>query len=244
MTKQLERRTITSEFRVTKSENETKIGGYASVFDSASVDMGYTEYVDPHAFDAVLAANPDCRCLWNHNPDVVLGRTASGTLKLSVDEQGLAYECVLPDTQAARDLSISMERKDISQSSFAFVCAEDKWEKTPEGNWTRRILQVSSLADVSPVTYPAYSGATSGIRSLPASMPAELRSALAKRDDGNADPNVNGCTCDCPECMGNNCETCSDANCTDPNCLANRSCGLSDAEVRSLQARIAVEAAS
>jgi HK97 family phage prohead protease len=240
-----ERRTISCEFRVS-GDNQPVITGYASVFGKPSEDMGYIEYIDAHAFDSVLAAKPDCRCLWNHNPDVVLGRTTSGTLKLSIDETGLQYECTLPDTQAARDLAVSMKRGDVTQSSFAFVCGEDKWEKTPEGNWTRRILQVSSLLDCSPCTYPAYTDSTSGVRSLPSSMPAELRSRLSRRSDGDAMPNANGCECDCPECMADNCEGCSDPDCTDPNCLANqgRAAHLSEAEVRAITARIAIESAA
>lgn len=236
-----ERRYLTCEFRVSEDTQPT-ITGYASVFDSASEDMGYTEYVDAKAFDAVLASNPDTRCLWNHNPDVVLGRTSSGTLKLSTDERGLQYECILPDTQAARDLAVSMRRGDITQSSFAFVCKEDKWEKTPEGNWTRRILQVSDLMDCSPVTYPAYSQSTSGVRSLPASMPTELRSKITKRDDSIS--NSNDCACQCAECMADNCDSCSNADCTDLNCLANSSHKLSDSEIRALTARIDVESAA
>jgi HK97 family phage prohead protease len=49
---------------------------------------------------------------------MVLGRNKSGTLRLSEDNIGLHYQVDLPDTTYARDLAISMERGDVSQSSF------------------------------------------------------------------------------------------------------------------------------
>ena len=173
-----ERRYLACEFRVSDSDKPT-ISGYAAVFNSASEDMGYREYIDPGAFDSVLATNPDVRCLWNHDSSSILGRTKSGTMRLSTDERGLRYECDLPDTQVAHDLAVSMRRGDVTQSSFAFVCGgNDTWEEDDAGNWTRRIHSFTELIDCSPVTYPAYPDTTSGVRSLPDSMPMELRSKL------------------------------------------------------------------
>jgi hypothetical protein len=39
--------------------------------------------------------------------------------------------------------------------------------------------------DVSPVVFPAYPQATSGVRSLPTDMPLEVRSKIEKRDTGS-----------------------------------------------------------
>jgi HK97 family phage prohead protease len=157
------------------------MGGYAAVFDSPSEDMGWTEEIDPNAFDNVLSTNPDVRCLFNHRADNLLGRTSAGTLRLSVDARGLSYDCDLPNTQCGRDVAALMERKDITGSSFGFICARDQWTDNADGTITRRILEFDSLLDVSPVTYPAYTATSSGMRSLPESMPAEFRS----RFDGN-----------------------------------------------------------
>src|ERR1039458_8688371 len=121
----IERRYITQPVEVDDTDKPS-IRGYAAVFNSPSADMGFIETIDPHAFDKTL--NDDVRALWNHNADAVLGRTKSGTLRLSIDSKGLKYEIDPPDTQAARDLITSMKRGDIDSSSFGFVTNDDKWD--------------------------------------------------------------------------------------------------------------------
>jgi hypothetical protein len=226
-----ERRYITQEFRVSQDDEGTKIGGYGAVFDSPSEDMGWTEELDPHAFDGVLSHNPDVRCLWNHNDDHVLGRTTAGTMRLSLDARGLAYECDMPDTQMARDLIVSMRRKDVTGSSFGFITKRDQWTENADGTVTRRILEIDTLLDLSPVTYPAYPAASSGVRSLPESMPTEFRSRFEKR------ANVAGCLCGCSQCLADTCNLCSDDDCDDEvcSCYQQRSMSESDRHKMAMQ---------
>lgn len=181
-TSKIERRNLTHEFRVSDPDQPTTIQGYAAVFDSPGQGPYWTEELDPHCFDAVMASNPDVRALFNHNPDHVLGRTASGTLALSIDARGLAYTINPPDTQLANDLMVSLRRKDITGSSFGFVVARDQWTDNEDGTITRTILEIDQLLDVSPVTYPAYDAANAQARSLPESMPVEFRSRIEQRD--------------------------------------------------------------
>jgi HK97 family phage prohead protease len=236
---QIERRTWRNvEFRVSAPNEPATIGGYAAVFDSESEDLGYfcevREEIDPHAFDSVIATNPDVRCFFNHDPNLVLGRTTAGTLRLSVDARGLVYDCDPPDTQFARDLMVSLRRKDITGSSFGFICKRDQWTDNPDGSVTRRILEFDQLFDVSPVTFPAFPAASSEARSLPASMPAEMRSkieARLKKPEHRADPNDAGCSCDCPECQDdNNCAACSKTDCSDPECACQEQRSLRNAD--------------
>ena len=175
----VEHRSIVQEFRVSADAQPT-IAGYAAVFDTPTDMCGmWMEVIDPHAFDTVLATNPDVCSLWNHNDDYVIGRTTAGTLNVNVDARGLAYQATPPDTQWANDLIVSMRRKDITGSSFGFVCARDQWTDNADGTVTRRILEVEMLMDVSPVTFPAYSAASAQVRSMiPASMPLEMRSRI------------------------------------------------------------------
>ena len=224
----IERRLCSQEFRVVSDDNGSHINGYAAVFDSPSYDIGWNEEIDPHAFDGVLASNPDVCALFNHDDNLVLGRTTSGTLRLSADARGLAYSVDPPDTQFARDLMISIGRRDISGSSFGFITARDQWTENPDGSVTRRILEVAELFDVSPVTFPAYGATSSSVRSIPLSCPAEFRSRIVRKeqrdddDDDDASANSNGCKCQCPECVSDDCDNCSDPDCTDPACLANQ----------------------
>lgn len=132
----------------------TRIEGYASVFDQPSELMfGVREYIDKDAFNDTDMT--DVRALFNHDPNMMLGRTTSGTLEVRVDEKGLFYSVQLPDTQVGNDVAALVERGDISQSSFGFTIEEAAWE-VKDGEDVYVIKKVGRLFDVSPVTFPAY----------------------------------------------------------------------------------------
>lgn len=89
----------------TRSGTKPGIRGYAAVFNQLSEDLGgFRERVLPGAFKDCLAASPDVRCLFNHDPNAVLGRTKAGTLRLAEDNKGLHFDCDLPDTRTAAEL--------------------------------------------------------------------------------------------------------------------------------------------
>jgi len=158
------------EIRKSGSDATTNtLRGYAAKFNALSENLGgFREQIVPGAFDDVLS--DDVRALFNHDGNQVLGRTTSGTLRIFQDEIGLGYEVDLPDTQTARDLVVSIERGDVSQSSFAFRIASngDSWDENEDGVWIRTINKFYRLYDVSPVTFPAYPDATVGMRTLDA----------------------------------------------------------------------------
>lgn len=142
-----------------------KIVGYAAKFMTRSQDLGgFVEQIEHSAFQRSLDENADVRALIDHNPSLILGRTLSGTLKLSTDSTGLLVEITPPDTSYSRDLMVSLERGDITQMSFAFVTKKDNWEK--DGAVNLRTLLDVDLHDVSAVTYPAYLDTEVGLRSL------------------------------------------------------------------------------
>ena len=148
---------IKLEKRTDGESTEQMVVGHAAVFDQLSEDLGgFKERIHKNAFDDVL--ENDTRVFFNHDPNHLLARVSSGTLKLSVDEKGLKYAFSVPDTNSGRDLLVSMERGDISQSSFAFTIQDDSWDKE-NGMDVRTINKVKRLYDVSPVSIPAYPGA-------------------------------------------------------------------------------------
>jgi len=237
MPNKIERRNITQEFRVSGEGEPSTISGYAALFDTPSEDMGYfSEVIDPHAFDTVLAGSPDVRALWNHNDDCVLGRTTANTLHLSLDARGLAYVIDPPDTTLAKDLMVSMRRKDVTQSSFAFICKRDQWTENPDGTVTRRILEFEEVLDVSPVTYPAYASTSASARNLPGTMPKEIRSRIEKRDFGTDFDDDDDCVCGCPQCAVGACGICS----SDPQCISAMRSLVSDSERRKMEMRLAL----
>jgi len=155
-----------------------RIEGYAAVFNQLSEDFGgWRERILPGAFDAVLATKPDVRALFNHDSNVILGRTTAGTLELRSDKQGLRYSIDPPESRA--DVVEAIERGDVTGSSFAFTIGKggDEW-RTSLGGIVREIRSVCGLFDVGPVVYPAYPDTAVAKRSFEA-IAAELLPGLA-----------------------------------------------------------------
>jgi HK97 family phage prohead protease len=138
------------------SSSPGTLSGYAAVFNRTSVDLGmFREVLAPGCFKDALARS-DIRALYNHEPDHLLGRTTSGTLRLAEDEVGLRMECDLPDTQLGRDLAELCRRGDLTGQSFSFTTDSDSWDYSASPP-LRTVRAVGELYDVGPVTYPAYS---------------------------------------------------------------------------------------
>ncbi len=150
--------------------NANTIAGYAAKFGERSENFGDSflkifEVIEPGFFDRVL--NDDVRCLFNHDANKILGRTP-GTLTLRQDRTGLYYACETePEITYASDLLLSLDRGDVTQSSFAFRIRPggDRWVETGDSEVIRYLVKggCERLYDVSPVTYPAYPSATSGV---------------------------------------------------------------------------------
>lgn len=172
-----EQRTIPTEFRserVGPGRTQRKLMGHAAMFNVMSEDLGgWREMIMPGAFDDCM--EDDVRCYFNHDRNMILGRTSSKTLRLAIDEKGLAYECDLPDTTCGRDLAVSMDRGDVNQSSFSFVVSDAVWEMH-DGMDVRIVKRCSALYDVSPVSHPAYSASDVSLRSA-----AEILSTRPER---------------------------------------------------------------
>lgn len=153
-----------------RDEGTPKIRGLAAAYGKWSLDLGgFREIIEPGAFDRVLSRkNLDVVAFFDHDGQP-LGRTTSGTLRLSLDERGLNYENDPPDTQLGRDVLTLIRRRDLFGSSFAFTVdpKAETWIQDEKGNTTRTIREFSGLYDVSVVTHAAYGKATSvAVRAL------------------------------------------------------------------------------
>lgn len=143
----------------------TYVVGYAARFHKDSLLLGdFVERIAPEAFGIVEKREDSegqplqTRCLFNHSPDHLLGRFPT-TMRLIVDDKGLKYECLLPESR--QDLAELIERGDLRGSSFSFVVADggEKWT-TENGRSIRLVTKIKSLLDCGPVTYPAYGDST------------------------------------------------------------------------------------
>lgn len=183
MAKQKEIRTLDIQGLQTRSQGDSEtnvIEGYAAVFNSPT-DIGgmFTEIIAPGAFVDAITSNEDIRALFNHDWNNVLGRTKSGTLRLSEDARGLKFEVDLPNTTLARDLSESLKRGDISQCSFGFIPTGETWDWEPE--IPVRTINSVELHEISVVSIPAYEDTEVSLRSKEANKSIEQRLKLIQQ---------------------------------------------------------------
>jgi len=145
-----ERRAAVTEIRVPSGR---RLVGMVAKFGTEARIGSFVETIAPGAFSASLAAGSDIIAMQDHDATRVLARTSSGTLRLSEDSVGLAFEIDLPDTTAARDVLALAQRGDLGGMSFGFM--------VPEGGevWAgeRRTLTRIDLKEISVVSaWPAY----------------------------------------------------------------------------------------
>ena len=132
------------------------IEGYFAVFNQKTeLWPGIYEEIDRAAFDSSLAGN-DIRCLYNHNDDIVLGRTGNGTLELKTDAHGLwGTVRINEDDRQAADAYARVARGDIDGCSFGFNPLSERYENLPDGTTLWRVLEADTR-EVSVCPFPAY----------------------------------------------------------------------------------------
>jgi uncharacterized protein len=140
-----------------------RLTGYAATFGTPAQIGGFTETIRAGAFRDSLANNPDILALVDHDAGKLLARTKSGTLRLSEDARGLAFEIAVPDTQLGHDVLAMAARGDLGGMSFGFRVAAggDSWNAAGD----QRELRSVGLIEVSIVhAFPAYSQTTVSAR--------------------------------------------------------------------------------
>ena len=145
-----------SDFKTRATDDGKKyISGYFAVFNQETQlwDDVYEE-ISPTAFDNALK-NDDVRCLFNHNDDIVLGRTKNQTLILRADNFGLWGEVEInqADTEALNAYE-RIKRGDITGCSFGFDVVSEKM--TDRGQTFLYTVEDLKLFEVSPCTFPEY----------------------------------------------------------------------------------------
>lgn len=155
---------------ITRANKEDETGkkiinGYGAIFNQKSkviIEYNYLqrkvvkfeEVIETGAFDEVLQTNPNVMLNVNHNREKVLGKTESGTLRLSTDETGLKFENDLPNTTLGNDTFEMINRGDFYENSFAYdnEPEDERWEEDKNGNLTRYVSKVSKIYDVAITT--------------------------------------------------------------------------------------------
>ena len=143
-----------------RADGRSVIKGYAVVYNRLSVDMGgFRERIMPGAFDGVLnrqRGRSDLVSYYNHNPDILLGRESSGTLKVWSDDKGVGFEVVPPASRA--DVLELVARGDVKGASFTFSvagAAGESWTTDEKGRAIREV-RAANIYELGPVVQPAY----------------------------------------------------------------------------------------
>jgi uncharacterized protein len=169
------------------TENPT-IEGEAAVFNVETVvGRWFREKLRPGAFTRVLSENPDVVCAFNHDLNMVLGRTTAGTLKLEQTDKALRYTAkVNPNDAQAMSVYEKVKRGDVNQASFHFTVRKEEWTEPLEDSTdqlaTREIIEIGQLFDVGPCTFGQYPEASAQARSKSEDI-LQKRSAQAASSD-------------------------------------------------------------
>ena len=168
--KPLEQRAYNFEVRAEETERGHIIKGRPIVYNSKT-DLGW--------FDEIIEAGAlnntdltDVRFLVNHDVSrIPLARSrrnnGNSTMQLTTDNLGLAITVTL-DTEnnaEARALYSAVQRGDISGMSFMFGIRGEEWDNLDSDHPTRRITDISTVVEVSAVTFPAYDSTEISARS-------------------------------------------------------------------------------
>ncbi len=168
------------EFRA--SDDGDSIGvmsGHFAVFNQwteiDSVREGnFLERIAPGAFTRTFAENRDSiRVLYDHGQDPHIGNKTLGVPRfLDEDREGAGYRVPLFDTSYNRDLLPGLQSKPPQYgASFRFSVDDEEFDRSakkaahnPKG-LPERTIKAVNLYEFGPVTFPAYAGATAGVRS-------------------------------------------------------------------------------
>lgn len=163
MSQELIRRNYEFECRAEQDDEKGSILVGRPIVYESKTDIGgwFSEVISRGALDKTDLK--DVRFLVNHDTSKIpLARsrknTENSTMKLSVDDDGMSIRVIL-DTEnnsEARNLYSAVQRGDISGMSFMFGVDGEEWEDLESDYPTRRINSISTVVEVSAVTFPAY----------------------------------------------------------------------------------------
>lgn len=143
------------ETRNTENGNPVIEGMFIVYDDVYELFDGATESIARGAFTQAL--NGDIRALYNHNTDIVLGRTTAGTLELRETDEGLWGRVTIdPEDTDAMNVYRRIARGSVTGCSFGFEIEDEERSVKDDGtvHWT--ITKINPIYEVSPVCLPAY----------------------------------------------------------------------------------------
>lgn len=164
------------------------VRGYATTFSNPYLifrDGNYEvfEQIDPHAFD--MAEMSDVILQYDH-VGRVFARRSNNTLKVWVDDVGLAIEADLSGTAIGRQLYEEIDGGYTTKMSFGFTVAEDTRDvkenrETGSVSVLRTVTKVSKVWDASAVSLPANNATYISARNFGEGVIAEALEEIQRR---------------------------------------------------------------
>ena len=193
--KPLEQRSYSFDVGAEETDAGNIITGRPIVYNSLT-DIGpFDEIIEPGALNN--ADLRDVRFLVNHDiSKIPLARSrrnnGNSTMQLTPDDQGLSIRVTLytENSADARALYSAVKRGDISGMSFMFDVDDEEWDNLESDHPTRHIKSISSVVEVSAVTFPAYESTEIDTRSKEALDNARQALENAKQQRGITLDNV------------------------------------------------------
>ena len=191
-----EQRSYFFDIQTRDDENEgiVILSGRPIVYNSRT-DLGlFDEIIIQGALDG--ADLTDVRFLVNHDTSKIpLARSrrnnGNSTMQFSIDQEGMNIDWVKLDVKnndQARALASAVKRGDVTGMSFMFFLDEDgyEWQNLETDHPTRVIKRITSVIEVSAVTFPAYDATTIEVNQRDKQALESARAALEsarQRDD-------------------------------------------------------------
>lgn len=187
MKNELIRRNYDFQIRAEKDEKRGNIIIGRPIVYGSKTDIGgmFEEVIEKGALKKTNLE--DVRFLVNHDQSKIpLARSRrnskNSTMQLSVDNEGMEIKVELDveNNTEARNLYSAIERGDITGMSFMFGINDEKWEGLDTDYPTRHILSISTVVEVSAVTFPAYEATSISARDKSAVETARLAVETAR----------------------------------------------------------------
>jgi len=181
-TKEVRAFPVSIELRKDDQAEQRFVDGVGVIYDK-EVELwdGYYEKIDRNAFKDCLKGNPEIKSFFNHDPNYVLSTTASDpALVISDMGDGLMFSSPIPDTSYGRDLIENLKRGNVKGASFTFTVNRDSVTVDKDGNYHRSIDD-ATIYELGPVTNPAYTQTSVGLRSKDSLM-EEARQRVSNDD--------------------------------------------------------------
>lgn len=189
----LEHRSFNFDVRAEKDDKHGSIVVGRPIIYESKTDLGmFDEIIKRGALKN--ADLTDVRFLVNHDVSKIpLARSRknneNSTMQLVVDDDGMGIRVDL-DTENnsdARSLYSAVQRGDVTGMSFMFAIDGEEWSDLDTDHPTRSITSISTVVEVSAVTFPAYDDTSINARDSKCALDNARRALDNARNENEAE---------------------------------------------------------